>query len=107
MATASTTVVHDPQERFRLLVAQWKERSRPMSNIAQMAMLKPYQQIIGMGKEALPLLLRELAREPDHWFWALEAITQENPVPQAALGNVCAMADAWLDWAQRHGIDVA
>jgi hypothetical protein len=87
MTTASISVVSDSQERFRVLAAQWKERSRHMSNTAQMAMLKPYQQIIGMGKDALPYLLQELAREPDHWFWALEAITQENPVPPEAAGR--------------------
>ena len=103
----ATAVVSDPRERFRLLAAQWKERSRHMSNTAQMAMLKPYQQIIGMGKDALPFLLQELASEPDHWFWALEAITQENPVPPEALGKVRLMADAWLLWARQHGIAVS
>jgi hypothetical protein len=68
-----------------------------------MAMLKPYQQIIGMGDRALPLILSELQREPDHWFWALEAITQENPVPPEAAGRVRQMADAWLMWGKQHG----
>lgn len=69
-----------------------------------MAMLKPYQQIIGMGQAALPLILAELAREPDHWFWALEAITQEDPVPAEARGKVPEMADAWLAWGKQKGI---
>jgi hypothetical protein len=29
----------------------------------------------------------ELQREPDQWFWALEAITRENPVPAEAAGK--------------------
>jgi hypothetical protein len=33
-----------------------------------MAMLPPYQQIIGMGPPAVPLILEELRREPDQWF---------------------------------------
>ena len=50
--------------------------------LAQMAMLRPYQQIVGMGMIAVPLILEELHREPDQWFWALECITEENPVPR-------------------------
>ncbi len=43
-----------------------------------MAMLNPYQRIIGIGWPVVPLILDELQREPDQWFWALEAITDEN-----------------------------
>ena len=42
-----------------------------------MAMLKPYQRIVGMGL-SVPLILEELRREPDQWFWALEAITERS-----------------------------
>lgn len=39
-----------------------------------------YQQIIGMGEKALPLILRDLRDRPTgHWFWALNAITGEEP----------------------------
>jgi hypothetical protein len=75
-----------------------------MANAAQMAMLRPYQQIIGMGWEAVPLILEELRREPDQWFWALEAITDENPVPPEAAGKVRQMAQAWLAWGRTHGL---
>jgi hypothetical protein len=71
--------------------------------MAQMATLKPYQRIIGMGSPAVPLILEELRREPDQWFWALEAITEENPVPPEAAGKVREMARAWIDWGQRQG----
>jgi hypothetical protein len=74
-----------------------------MSNTAQMAMLRPYQQIIGMGQEAVPLILEELQREPNQWFWALEAITEANPVPLEAAGKVGQMAEAWLAWGREHG----
>ena len=99
------TTTHEvrAQDRFTRLVAQWKAESVHMSNTAQMAMLRSYQNIIGMGDSAVPLLLEELRREPDHWFWALEAITLENPVPPEANGNVDAMARAWIDWGRQRG----
>jgi hypothetical protein len=94
----------DVRERFQRLATKWKEQSRYLSNTAQMAMLPPYQRIIGMGGPAVPLILEELRREPDQWFWALEAITEENPVPPEAAGRVRLMTQAWLDWGCRHGV---
>ena len=91
-------------DRFRRLVAEWKQQSRYLSNTAQMAMLKPYQRIIGMGWPVVTLILEELRREPDQWFWALEAITEENPVPPEAAGQVRRMAQAWIDWGIRRGL---
>ena len=91
-------------ERFHRLAAEWKEQSHFLSNSAQMAMLRPYQRIIGMGPRAVPLILEELRREPDHWFWALEAITEEDPVPPEARGQVRRMAEAWVRWGEEQGI---
>ena len=91
------------RERFERLRDQWKEQSRYLSNTAQMALLTPYQRIIGMGTAAVPLILEELRREPDHWFWALEAITEENPVSSQDAGRVPAMVTAWLRWGIERG----
>jgi hypothetical protein len=94
----------DIRERFYRLASEWKEQSRYLSNTAQMAMLKPYQRIIGMGWPVVPLILDELQREPDQWFWALEAITDVNPIPAEAAGNVRLMAQAWVEWGIRQGL---
>lgn len=103
MTTSTPTSRYNVRERFRHLAAKWKVESQHMSNVAQMAMLPAYQQIIGMGEPAVPLLLEELCREPDHWFWVLEAITQQNPVPGDAAGKVRLMAQAWVEWGVREG----
>jgi hypothetical protein len=91
------------QTRFRRLAQEWKEQSRYLSNTAQMVMLKPYQRIIGLGLPAVPLILEELQREPDQWFWALESITEQDPVPPEAKGKIRLMAQAWIDWGTQRG----
>jgi len=103
-AIVSQSSAAETRQRFRRLASQWKEESRFLSNTAQMAMLRPYQAIIGMGEPALPFILEELEREPDQWFWALEAITEENPAPQDAAGNVRQMAQAWIEWGRHRGL---
>jgi hypothetical protein len=104
MPTFVSPAPADLRERFRRHSTEWKQKTRYLSNTAQMALLQPYQRIIGMGMPVVPLILEELRREPDQWFWALEAITEENPVPPEAGGNVRQMAQAWIEWGQRNGL---
>jgi hypothetical protein len=92
------------RQRFRELVRRWKEATLLLSSVTDMAMHPTYQQIIGMGREALPLLIEELRQEPDHWFWALQAITGVNPVPASDRGDVTRMTQAWLAWAEQQGL---
>lgn len=63
-----------------------------------------YQQIIGMGPEVVPLLLRDLAETESHWFWALRVITNDNPVPPEHRGRVDRMISAWLSWGMRNNL---
>jgi hypothetical protein len=101
---SSPTLKADLDHRFLALVQAWKEETRLLSSIHDMVAHPAYLQIIGLGKEALPLLIDELRREPDHWFVALQAITGINPIPSSACGNVDAMARAWLIWAEKQGL---
>jgi hypothetical protein len=91
---------------FRDRVERWKKETAHLSNVAKKALHPAYQEIIGMGAAAVPLLLAELRREPDDWFWALHAITGANPVPPASRGNLQAMAEAWLQWGLAKGYKV-
>jgi len=89
--------------KFYQLAYRWRAEIGLSSSITQMAMHPAYQEIIGMGKEALPLILFELERNPDHWFWALTAITGEDPVKPEDRGRIKKMAEAWLNWGREHG----
>jgi hypothetical protein len=89
------------QARFQALVTQWKNNTlRVSSDLGEALMDWPYQQIIGLGPRAIPLILDELRREPNHWGWALQSITGENPVPEEAAGDLRAIAQAWLQWGR-------
>jgi hypothetical protein len=92
---------------FQHLVYRWHAERGATSSITQMAMCWSYQRIIGMGRAVvIPLILRDFASKPDnpdHWFWALQAFTGEDPVPEADRGDMQRMAAAWLDWGYRNG----
>jgi len=101
--TASRVSPTSESETFARLAADWRSKRGPVSAITEMVMMPEYQRIIGMGSGALPLILEELERCPDHWFWALKAITGEDPVPAEARGDLRRMADAWLQWGYANG----
>ena len=93
------------EARFADLAKQWRSGVVRDSTVLDMATHPAYQQVIGMGRTAVPFILRELARSPDHWFWALKAITGEDPVPEEERGDLRRMAQAWLIWGARNGYD--
>jgi hypothetical protein len=91
-------------ESFRELAERWRAETGHSSSIMHIVMHPAYQRIIGMGAEVVPLILEDLARTESHWFWALQSITGENPVPWEARGYVDRMARAWLEWGRGRGL---
>jgi hypothetical protein len=88
---------------FLALARSWKQECGPSSSTTERSMSPSYQRIIGMGPAVVPLLLRELERQPDHWFWALKAITGADPVPEASRGKIRDMAQHWIAWGRAQG----
>jgi len=91
------------ENQFEALARQWKAETAMLSLLSQKVLHPAYQRIIGMGEKAVPLLMKELEREPNHWFWALRAITGANPVQSNNRGRVKRMAQDWLTWGRQHG----
>ncbi len=90
-------------QRFAELAATWREERGFSSSLTDMVLSHPYQRVISLGMPVVPYILAELAAQPDHWFWALSAITGIDPVPEEAAGNLRAMTQAWLKWGDREG----
>lgn len=91
------------EEEFRRLSARWREETEHLSS-TDVFTHPDYQRIIGLGSVVVPALLRDLSRTGAHWFWALRAITGENPVAAENAGNVRKMIEAWLAWGQARGL---
>lgn len=103
--TASKLKTGGPvEQKFSTLAEEWRKETGHLSSITQKVMHPAYQRIIGMGPVALPLILRELERRPSHWFWALNVITDEDPVPDEDAGIISKMADAWIRWGKEKGL---
>jgi len=95
------------RERFGWLSSQWREDTQWLSSTTEIAMHPAYQAIIGMGADALPMILEDLRSSSGHWYWALKAISDEDPVPPKDRGAIKKMKGAWLRWGEQKGIVVA
>jgi hypothetical protein len=84
------------EEVFREQAQIWKDESRHCSSVKKAVAHRSYLRIIGLGRPAIPLLIRELEERPDHWFVALESITGEDPVPETATFDQA--VKAWIEW---------
>jgi hypothetical protein len=89
---------------FEELATEWERETALMAFVERKAMHWAYQRIIGMGDDAVPLMLRRLAEqeEPEHWFWALTAITGRDAAEGAE--TLEDAAKRWVLWGHQAGL---
>src|SRR5262245_14514373 len=107
-----TTPTHSPpdtppveslEQQFRRLEAAWKADTLVLSDPTRITEHWAFQEILRMGEAVIPLMLRDLEREPRLWVWALPRITGEDPVTVEDAGNIERMSAAWLRWGREKG----
>jgi hypothetical protein len=91
------------EEQFQQLATAWRAEKIFTSSLTDLERSPHYRGIIALGWPVVPLLLRELERDPDYWFEALHAITGEDPVPSEDRGDLLRMTGHWLAWARHKG----
>jgi len=100
----SSQLNSDDLERiFNQLVRWVLTDTRSESSTLRIAIHPGYQQIIGLGESAVPFLLREVENRTGRWFWALKAITRQDPVPPSDRGKTSKMINAWLNCGKEQG----
>jgi hypothetical protein len=89
--------------RFEELTSQWQAETAFLSSPLAIADHPAYQEIIGMGEEAISLVLHALRDSPNHWFVALERLTGTNAVQPDHAGIIEVMAADWVAWGEDNG----
>jgi hypothetical protein len=93
------------REHFRKLADDWLDATRFTSSFSEMSNHPAYREIIDLGDQVVPLLLRELQDRPNLWFTALTQITGANPVQDKERGQIEKMRKAWLRWGKEQGFN--
>jgi hypothetical protein len=89
---------------FRTLAAEWRAATRFASAPSAAAEHPAYRAVVGLGPEAVPLILAALAEAPDPWFAALRELTGDDPVPPADRGRPATAAGRWVAWGRARGL---
>jgi hypothetical protein len=88
------------EKEFHKLVKQWKEETFALSSLTKMYEHPAYQRIIAMGTPAIPLVLIEMQKTQDSWFYALKVMAGEDV--SAGIKNFEEAKAAWLEWGRKH-----
>lgn len=98
MVTDNTAIAH--------LCALWKQETKGYSSISKKINNKHYLKICESSPfVTVPLLLREMQTEPDHWFVALKHLTGTDPTQNCS--KDCSFEEetqAWIEWGKENNL---
>lgn len=105
--TKNTSISPQPsafEKQFYSLSKKWKKEVGGYSTMIHITGNDNYLDIIGMGKDVVPLILKELEKEADYWFVALKhtAKPDTDPVPDDHYGDIEKMREDWLNWGKEQ-----
>lgn len=92
------------ERQFEALTQEWLSETKFLSDPVKKILHPAHLKIIAMGKEILPLVLREVEKMSGHWFVILNAISPENPVKPEDETSIEKVANAWLKWGKEKGL---
>ena len=87
------------QAIFNELYQKWGQETSGLSSISKKMTNLNYLKIIALGKIVVPFILESLQTNPDHWFLALKALTDEDPTQPG--DNFEQAVEAWLNWGKQ------
>jgi hypothetical protein len=89
-------------KKFDLYSGIWKTETMFSSNSSEITNNSAYRSIIGLGKDIIPFIIEDLKQSENHWFYALELLTGENPIKSEHRGIINLMKSDWLNWAEKN-----
>lgn len=89
------------EARFQRLSSEWAECVRSVSSVTAIVNHPKYREIVSLGWDVVPFLLRDVQNRRGFWFPALAEITTIRPYDPQDAGNNKRMSEAWLKWG-RH-----
>jgi hypothetical protein len=99
-SVAMAEVEEKIEAKFRRLASEWSESVRSVSSITAIINNPKYREIVSLGWDIVPYLLREVQERRGFWFPALAEITTIRPYDPRDAGNNKRMTEAWVKWGK-------
>lgn len=92
------------KQKFLFASNTWKQNLMFSSLSHNLLSNRAYQDIIVMGKKALPFIYEDMKKNgPNDWFIALNIITGIDPVSPENRGYMEKMTLDWIRWIEDNG----
>jgi hypothetical protein len=88
---------------FYAVLRRWRSETAFLSDPETITRHPSYKALVDNAELALPLIIDELRRSPSKLVWVLDDAIDEKPYLPEASGDIVAMTDAWIAWAERNG----
>lgn len=85
---------------FEQLKKNWNRETFLSSSSDDIYNNSNYQKIISLGKQVIPLILKDWETTDNHWFHALNMITGENPIKIEHRGQIKLMKKDWIEFLE-------
>ena len=92
------------KDRFLDLKSKWKSDTIFSSNSDEIVNNPNYIKIIDLGEDVIPFILEDLQVTNNHWFVALKNLTNVDPTEPNHRGDIIALKNDWLTWANNENI---
>lgn len=91
------------KELFVELANRWHEETDHLSSPSRITGNDAYLKIISMGNSVVPFILQDLQDRGGDWYLALRILSDNDPVPPEARGDVKQMKECWVRWGRDKG----
>jgi len=93
------------EDRFLYHYGMWCKETACLSSTTKIVENFHYKEIISMGVAVIPLIVKEMRKEPNHWFHAIDSILGVKvPIPKEMAGKVQELTDHYLKWLEKNGL---
>lgn len=96
----STSEIETTETKFKRLRDLWVKETMHLSSMYAGTKHSAYKEIVSMGEEVLPLIIREMKhKKTGFWFYAICAITRAVPeIPKYARGKMGLVNLLYIAW---------
>lgn len=88
---------------FYAVLRRWESETAFISNPDEITSHPSFRALVENADTVVSLIIGELKQHPSFLVWVLDDAFGERPYPDEAMGDIPAMTEAWIAWAERNG----
>jgi hypothetical protein len=90
---------------FYAVVRRWRVETAFISDPDKITAHPSFAALVQNADVAMPLIIEELIQQPSLLVWVLDdAFPSDRPYADSDVGDIEAMTNAWITWAERDGL---